>query len=123
MKPIKLRAPESYWEASEEVRALVVNGCGPSGWKEKIVPDTIYGLNVKDACEIHDWEYEAGETLRDKILADINLLVNLIIIIINHTKKKWLIALRCLRAMKYFIAVLIFGRSAFWAGKRKNGNG
>lgn len=59
----RLESPESFRRASIEDRADVANGCGPEG-ASKIVPDFILGVDVSEACEIHDWEYQHGEDLR-----------------------------------------------------------
>ena len=116
-----LYAPESYRKALPEVVAKVVNGCGPSGWKIDIVPDTIYWLPIGEECGIHDWEYEAGETEADKELADFHLLHNLLAHIDCASSQsitgKILKPLRCQRAFEYYMAVKEFGHHAFWAGK------
>ena len=52
-----LAAPWSFWTADVELRKSVVNGCGPGAIGDLIVPDKILGLNVKAACEIHDWMF------------------------------------------------------------------
>jgi hypothetical protein len=117
MEMIELRAPQSYLDASEEVRAAVANGCGPSGWKEKIIPDNIFGTDISKPCEIHDWRYKYGETEEDKVFADIEFLENLTITIINDTDDETMLAVRCAVANTYFIAVYNHGHDAFWAGK------
>lgn len=52
-----LWAPRSFWDTDPEYREAVVNGCGPRGWKEKLVPDSMWGLSVRIVCNIHDWMY------------------------------------------------------------------
>lgn len=48
---LPLYAPKEYWSASQEELDEVCNGCGS---KDGIkVPDTIYGLSIKIACDIH----------------------------------------------------------------------
>jgi len=37
------------------------NGCGPSGWFGKLVPDEIGGANFDDCCDIHDLGYHVGK--------------------------------------------------------------
>jgi len=51
----QLAAPTSFWDASEELRASIIGGCGPGGIGDVFVPDTMYGLSMKPACGIHDW--------------------------------------------------------------------
>lgn len=95
------------------------NGCGTSGWKGKLVPDTIYKVNIKPACGIHDDDYATGTTKKNKLMADIRFLGNMIIIIIHETtwKSKWMNLLRFKRALKYFMAVYYGGDAAFFEGK------
>jgi len=114
---MELFAPQSYIEASPEVRAAVANGCGAAGWKLDIVPDTIWGLEVTEACNIHDWMYAEGETIHDKMTADRTLLNNLLRLIEAETRWGWLRWLRRKRALKYYQAVAEFGGPAFWANK------
>jgi hypothetical protein len=116
-----LYAPNSYTHASEAIRAAVVNGCGPGGWKFDLVPDTIYGLNITLACNIHDWMYHEGETIADKDTADRVMLNNLLRMIDVARAPFWLRKLRCWRARTYYNAVHLYGGSAFWADKN-NGN-
>jgi hypothetical protein len=114
----ELLSSQSYKDASLEVKEVVTNGCGPGGWKFDIIPDTMYGLSIKEACNIHDWDYSVGTYLADKLLADKRLLSNLNILIDNY--KGWscfLNPLRRLRALEYYEAVHIAGYSAYWKGK------
>jgi hypothetical protein len=111
-----LIAPASYWEASAPRRGEVCNGCGPSGWKNKIVPETMWGLNIQAACQIHDWMYEFGQDEIDKDVADDLFLTNLIAIIENHGG--WLTWLRSYRAMTYYRAVKDAGDESFWKNKK-----
>jgi hypothetical protein len=113
-----LYAPESYVRAVPDVRRYVANGCGPSGWKGYLVPETIYLLPVREACDIHDWMYAEGETIADKDSADRTFLNNLLRLINAAGGPRWLVWLRTRRALKYYKAVCLFGGPAFW--KEKN---
>ena len=110
-----LLAPQSYLDASPEERSNICNGCGTSGWKGALVPETMWGLNISEACQIHDWMYHEGLTENDKVFADILFLRNLLRIINTHGG--WLKVLRRYRAMTYYNAVAEAGDSAFLAGK------
>lgn len=114
---VALFAPAAYISAPEAVRHLVTNGCGPGGWKIDLVPDTIYGLDVAPACDIHDWMYAAGQNLADKDEADRVLLNNLLRLITAAGGPAWLRWLRRRRAQKYYLAVATFGGPAFWDNK------
>jgi hypothetical protein len=116
-----LFAPMSYRGAPKEVRDIAVNGCGTGGWKGALVPETMWGLDIREACNIHDWMYLAGETIADKEEADRVFLNNLLRIIETDSRWEWLAALRRRRALKYYEAVRVFGGPAFWNGKNPNG--
>lgn len=112
-----LYAPELYITASPEVRAQVVNGCGPGGWKVDIIPDTIWGLDISAACNIHDWMYTVGADLAAKDEAD-RVFLNNVLRLVEAVGGCWLLRkLRRIRAKEYYEAVHVFGGPAFWAGK------
>jgi hypothetical protein len=124
MKAVKLYAPEQfgnqpccYHDAPLVLRNAVAGGCGPGGLGDYIVPDTLYGLSVKPACAIHDWQYHYGVTLADKDDADNNFRDNMVRLI--KAQGSWGIIenLRLRRARTYYEMVSHFGGPAFWAGK------
>lgn len=112
-----LYAPDSFILATPAVRAKVVNGCGTKGWKGKLVPETIYGLTVTAACNIHDWMYNAGSTIEEKDEADRTFLNNLLRLIDAAGGPAWLRWLRRHRARIYFDAVHLYGGPAYWDTK------
>jgi len=122
MRDVKLYAPESYWEADPKVRAVVTGGCGPGKLGDWLVPDTLYGLSVRPACEIHDWMYAVGDTLSDKEEADRVFLNNMCRIIDANTSWGFLRWLRKRRAKKYYYAVKLFGGTSFWNDKNESRN-
>lgn len=110
---LPLEYPPGYLDMSPELKAEVCNGAGA---KDGIkVPNTMWGLNLKEVFDIHDYDYYMGEDEKDKRLADRRMLVNAIIMIVN--KRGWLMMARGYRAMSYFMAVAIKGKKAFYAGK------
>jgi hypothetical protein len=113
----ELFTPQSYKSAPETERALVSNGCGAKGGISSwLVPNTLWGLSVKRACNIHDWMYSEGLTIADKEEADRVFLNNMLRII--EVESCWLLKLpRRSRAKKYYKAVKYFGGPAFWEGK------
>ena len=113
-----LLVPVSYAKANSENKAKVCNGCGTEGWKGKLVPDTMWGLCVTPACQVHDWCYELGTTEKDKRYSDALMLINMIWIIV--AEGGWLMLPRCYRAIHYYIAVVKAGHDAFWNGKDKH---
>ncbi len=111
-----LYAPQSYLDATQQERDVICNGCGAADAKFDFVPDTIWGLNISEACNIHDWMYyHAAETDEAKQECDRVFLNNLIRLI--DERGGWLKIFRRRRALKYYKAVKYFGASAFWNGK------
>ena len=116
---MKLYAPKEYWNATQEERDANCNGCGSElGVSKYLVPNTMYGLDVRKACCIHDWMYIKGETYGDRLFADGFFLVNLAQIIID--KGGWLMTPRLFRATKYCVAVLVKGTESFFHEKEIN---
>lgn len=114
-------APASYWRESPALLDEVANGCGPGGIGDKLVPDTLWFLNIRPACRVHDYMYWRGRTLADKSEADRVFLNNMIRIIDAKTRWGWLRWLRYRRAYKYFEAVHLGGGPYFWRGKNRPG--
>lgn len=119
IKGIKLYAPPSYWRCSTDELNAVTGGCGPGGKGDYLVPDTMYGLSVFRACQIHDYMYYEGKTQEDKEKADRAFLNNMVRIINAETKWKWLRSLRKCRARTYYTAVRYGGGGSFWDGKNR----
>jgi len=116
--PFWLEAPKGYLELSDLERFLICNGCGSAKAKFDFVPDTIYGLNITEACYIHDYGYHIGLTMDDKKAADTQFLQNMLTII--NTKSAWIMKWpRRWRAMTYYSAVCDKGHDAFWHGKMR----
>lgn len=114
---LKLYAPLTYWEASEEERAKICNGCGAKDGLS--VPSSFYGLCIKEACNIHDWMYQHGTTQADKLFADAMFRLNLTMII-DTNSNIFMAMLRQGRAAKYYIAVAKWGNKAYWINKTLN---
>ena len=109
-----LAAPESFWDFAGQDMSAAVNGCGPGGIGDSLVPDTVYLLSIKAACKIHDWMYtiyndEFGFELANKVFIDNMIRIN------NAASGcvllKWL---RMQRILKYYRAVRAFGRLFFY---------
>ena len=121
-----LVSPRSYLVAPPGQRAEVCNGAGPKG-KGWTVPDTMYGLSVTEACNIHDWMYHKGATAFDKVVADLVLLINLVLTILTaNVARGWIKTSpvtwwRLKRAMVYFLCVWWHGDGPYWAGKQRTG--
>lgn len=119
-KGLGLTAPESYWEMPLcDLSALIgEGGCGPGvGWKEKLLPDTVWGLSITPSCAIHDYQYATGKTPEDKMAADVNFLGNMDLQVDKQTMFWPLKIVRHMRTVKYYEAVRLGGHAAFWKDK------
>ena len=119
---MKLFAPDEFWDTKDVHWDDMEGGCGPGGVGDWLVPDTVWGLNIRPACVIHDWMYAFGETLEDKMRADRVFLNNMVRIVIHNTKNGILLKLRLRRTRTYYEAVKRFGGPAFW-DEKKDPNG
>ena len=84
-------------------------GCGPGKWGDWLVPDTIYLVNIKPACYLHDCEYSEMESEDDRKYADKRLFDNANKIVELKSSNKFTLWLRRARLMKYWAAVDIGG--------------
>lgn len=88
------------------------NGCG-SGWKEPLVPDTLGGIDISEACSIHDYMYEEGGAENDREYADRCFLFNMLTII--HRDDTWItnedVAIKW--AILYYQTVREYGEQYF----------
>ena len=121
VQTVTLYAPSDYWRLTQEQKRTMCNGCGPKGFG-LVVPDTVYGLRITEACNIHDWMYGYYEPFSDenKKLADRVLYNNIIRIVEAKTKWSWLKWLRRKRAYTYYLSVDKFGNCTYWSGKNKS---
>ena len=111
----QIKAPIGFYRLRKndpEKFAALVGGCGPGKWGDYFVPDTIWGLSITLACQIHDYMYWVGGTAEDKFRADTIFLQNMIALIWNGSNSLTF-PLRVLRAAKYYIAVARHGDNAF----------
>ena len=115
---MKLYAPPLYWSLSPEGKADLCNGCGAKGFGW-MVPDSMWLLDISEACDIHDFMYAVGVDESDREEADRVFLNNLLRIIEANTRYNWLKLLRKRRAAKYYHAVRCFGGPAFWKNKNE----
>ena len=113
-KGYELAAPESFWNADDELRNAVAGGCGPGGAGDMFVPDTMYFLKVTPACAIHDWCFAVWNDKRGFDQAN-NLFKNNMLRIIDQRGGGYQIkCLRKKRAVKYYKAVHYFGEPSYF---------
>ena len=94
----------------------ICNGCGAAGSRLPI-PQTNYGMDMRPACQPHDFGYNIGKTIEDKRREDRRMLNNSIRLIHQRSANKLMRTLRIKRAVKYYLAVDMMGGPAFWDGK------
>jgi len=112
----QLYAPPEYINASVSKRQSICNGCGSSESKFDFVPDKIWGMPIKEACDIHDFMYHFAKPYNEeKNKCDRIFLHNLLRLV--EIKGGWLKRPRRQRAWFYFKMVQKFGGAAFWEGK------
>jgi len=108
-------------DMKSELELPYINGCGSSTGISSEAPSTIDGICILAACIIHDARYYRGETLSDKLEADIEFLEN-IISILRRSDDFFVISderrqLRLDEAMTYFRFVHEYGLKSFVAGR------
>ena len=109
--------PKTYSEATDSEKDATCNGCGTKGLGGWLVPDTLWGLDITEICNMHDWMYAEGKVQSDKWFADRMFLENMLDLI-DRESSIWLKWLRRTRAMSYYSAVCDLGSQAFWTGKK-----
>ena len=113
-----LYAPCEYWDATEKEIKKVTGGCGPESSRWYLVPDTVYGLSIRPACNIHDYMYQVGILEEEKKFADLMFLDNMVKII---NKATYLLRyVRKCRANEYYLAVKLKGDSSFYTKEKGN---
>lgn len=56
---------------SQMKAAGLLNGCGPKGgWIGALVPNAVFGLDVEEFCDWHDFNYLIGGKEADRVKAD-----------------------------------------------------
>lgn len=92
------------------------NGCGREGLEARLIPDTIWGLDVTPVCRVHDIMYQQAEERArrhrdqarlkaEEAFSDGIMACNLVQLIQQRTSNKVLRWLRLRRAHKYIDAV------------------
>lgn len=106
-----LIAPESYWNLNEDEKYEITNGCGPANATD-IIPSRICCVNLRPACDIHDYTYAKPESMNDRLDADDLFWVNMhhLILRLKFPPTRFLATIGI---GFYYLAVRLFGRSYF----------
>ena len=134
---VELYAPEAYWALSPQEKSRYTNGCGVLG----LVPDSLLGCDIREACNIHDYMWRTGTTHEDMVEGNRVFLNNMLRLVEAHASCKdpdgfWRAALallttwkcRLLRGIRrhmavgYYNAVTDLGGPVYWAGKNPSEN-
>jgi hypothetical protein len=94
-------APPDFFKLSQKV--IDSYSCGPGEIGDWLVPDTLWGQNVIEACQVHDFMCRKGGALEDKKFTDMLFLFNMISII--EDEKDFFDEMSLYRAITYYIAV------------------
>jgi hypothetical protein len=117
-KRVPLLVPFNFILSPDNYIEDVNDCCGSGGWlKQALVPETMYGLRISMACAIHDEMFSsAPPTYEAFYIANAVMCFNLLIIISTLSKSKFMMALRIINAMGYFMAVNVSipALNTFW---------
>lgn len=89
------------------------NGCGPKGWFGKLIPDHLFGLSVKSACDYHDQQYIQGGSSQQRKLADQIFLKEMLEKIKQKNDSKVISFSRKVGAYSYYWGVCFLGKYFF----------
>lgn len=89
------------------------NGCGPKGWFGKLIPNHLFGLSVKSACDYHDQQYIQGGNDHQIKLTDQIFLKEMLEKIKQKHDSKVISFLRIAGAYFYYLAVRFLGKYFF----------
>ena len=94
--------------------------CGAGKVGDKVIPDSIWGVNISPACFIHDqmWALASADWC-DFHMSNAILFVNLAAIIQARSANWATRDLRLARAATYLLAVSTVGAPIFWGMKIK----
>ena len=115
---VKLLCPISVASMRMDDIMLQSNGCGREGLEERLIPDTIYGLDISPVCRVHDIMYQQAEErarrhkdqarlTAEEHFADGIMAANLVQLIQQRTSNRVLRWLRLRRAHKYVDAIAL----------------
>ena len=79
MEFYKLDIPKGYKGSA----ASMSGGCGAQGQFFDLVPDNFVGVNIREACCIHDFLYSIGGTEKNRDIADRMFRSNLKCLVLN----------------------------------------
>jgi|TARA_Y100000310_G_scaffold49260_1_gene45563 hypothetical protein len=95
--------------------------CGPQGeYKARFVPDKIFQVPLRPACEQHDIDYATGKSEIERKTADRKFFWFIIDLFQSHRRYPFSHLYGLPVAWVYYRAVRLGGHAAFWKGKDPN---
>ena len=81
--------PPEFVNLDAEAKAkFLAAPCGPGkGIVSWVIPEDLFGLDVREPCGVHDFMYSKGKTKADKIKADETFLHNLLCLVIEGKER------------------------------------
>jgi hypothetical protein len=89
------------------------NGCRPGGVIGKIIPDTLIGVSVHEACNLHDLNYSIGGDTNDRKIADETFISDMLKAVEKNSKNSIGKNIRTIQAYLYYWSVRFFGTLFF----------
>ena len=106
----ELDAPEEYWKLTHKEREKIVNECGPDGFINRLIPNHLLGLDISDACNIHDFMFAKAKNHEEHREADKTFLKNIDKKIIQGSKTFLGRILRKGLARIYYLVARIYSK-------------
>jgi hypothetical protein len=94
------------------------NGCGPKGPVGKIIPDSLFGVCVVDACNNHAASYSKGGDAKDRRKADVDFLKAMLAKVEEESASRMVKSFRKVMAYAYYYTVRLFGHFLFEKQKK-----
>jgi len=110
-----ITAPNNYW-TNKNLLSSQLNSCGGNGISSDLVPDHLFGTDITDACNIHDYMYLGESDIKSRQLADQLFLDNMLAAVDKTGSNLLFKTLRSAKAYLYYFAVRIFGGFYFNKG-------
>jgi hypothetical protein len=105
-----------YLLMSDEQINTICNGCGPIKETNGFIPQSFVGLDISEACNIHDYDYvtkDYGRADWDKrFLRNMNRIIDA-----DKGVSKAVTTTRKAKALTYYTIVRLFGGSVFRLAK------
>ena len=110
IKKFKNKYPEE-WESF---------GCGPGGIGDWFVPDNILGVDISEACRIHDCDYRFGKGNTEEYRKEVDriFMYNMVKLISEYKNYHWLLVNRLKIAKFYYIIVRKYGSESFFEERK-----